>query len=59
MALYIVVDGIFVGRGVGESALASVNIAIPFTTFIIAVAMMITMGGAAVTSIRMGRGDQA
>lgn len=58
MALYIVVDGIFVGRGVGEGALASVNIAIPFTTFIIAVAMMITMGGAAITSIRMGRGDQ-
>lgn len=58
MALYIVVDGIFVGRGVGESALASVNIAIPFTTLIIAIAMMLTMGGAAITSIRMGRGDR-
>lgn len=56
-ALYIVVDGIFVGRGVGEEALAAVNIAVPFTTLMIAITMMITMGGAAITSIRMGRGD--
>lgn len=56
-ALYIVVDGIFVGRGVGEEALAAVNIAVPFTTLMIAITMMITMGGAAITSIRMGRGE--
>lgn len=53
-ALYIVVDGIFVGRGVGASALASINIAVPVTTFIIAITMMITMGGAAVMSIKFG-----
>lgn len=53
-ALYIVVDGIFVGKGVGASALASINIALPITTLMIAITMMITMGGAAVTSIKFG-----
>jgi len=53
-ALYIVVDGIFVGRGVGATALASINVAIPVTTLIMAITMMITMGGAAITSIKFG-----
>lgn len=30
--LYNVVDGIFVGRGVGSAALGAVNIAVPFIT---------------------------
>lgn len=53
-ALYIVVDGIFVGRGVGVSALGSINVALPVTTLMIAITMMITMGGAAVMSIKFG-----
>ncbi|QVK16771.1 MATE family efflux transporter [Mycoplasmatota bacterium] len=53
-ALYVVVDGIFVGRGVGASALASINVAVPFTTLLIAITMMITMGGAALMSIKFG-----
>lgn len=53
-ALYIVVDGIFVGRGVGENALASINMALPITTLMIAITMMITIGGATVMSIKFG-----
>lgn len=53
-ALYIVVDGIFVGRGVGARALAAINVAVPFTTLMIAITMMITMGGAAIMSIKYG-----
>ncbi|PAB60705.1 MATE family efflux transporter [Anaeromicrobium sediminis] len=53
-ALYIVVDGIFVGRGVGVSALGSINVALPVTTLMIAISMMITMGGAAIMSIKFG-----
>lgn len=56
-ALYIVVDGVFVGRGVGISALASVNVALPVTTLMIAVTMMITMGGAAIMSIKFGENN--
>ncbi|CAH2214402.1 MATE family efflux transporter [Tepidibacter aestuarii] len=53
-ALYIVVDGVFVGRGVGARALGSINVALPVTTLMIAISMMITMGGAAIMSIKFG-----
>lgn len=56
--LYNVVDGIFVGQGVGAAALGAVNIGVPFITFAIAIAAMFPMGGATVVAIRMGRGDQ-
>ena len=52
--LYNVVDGIFVGQGIGSAALDAVNIAVPFITTV--VAAMFPMGGAAIVAIRMGRG---
>lgn len=57
--LYNVVDGIFVGQGVGSAALGAVNISVPFITFVVAVAAMFPMGGATIVAIRMGRGDEA
>lgn len=54
---YSVVDGIFVGQGVGENALASVNLAVPFTEIMTALASMLTVGGATVMAIRKGRGE--
>lgn len=56
--LYNVVDGIFVGQGVGSAALGAVNIGVPFITFVVAIAAMFPMGGATVVAIRMGRGDK-
>ena len=56
--LYNVVDGIFVGQGVGSAALVAVNIAVPFITFVVAIAAMFPMGGATVVAIRMGREDK-
>ena len=56
--LYNVIDGIFVGQGVGSAALGAVNIGVPFITFAVAVAAMFPMGGATVAAIRMGRGDR-
>ena len=56
--LYVVVDGIFVGQGVGIDALGAVNIAMPFTIIITALAMLMSIGGVTVTAIRLGRGDQ-
>ena len=56
--LYNVVDGIFVGQGIGSSALGAVNIGVPFLTSVVALAAMFPMGGATVVAIRMGRGDK-
>ena len=49
--LYNVVDGIFVGQGIGSAALDAVNIAVPFITTAVAVAAKFPMGGAAIVAI--------
>lgn len=55
--LYNIVDGIFVGRGVGATALGAVIVAVPFITTMVALAAMFPMGGGTVVAIRMGRDD--
>lgn len=55
--LYVIVDGIFVSRFVGPEALASVNIVWPFINFVLAIAMMIAIGGGALVSINLGAND--
>jgi Na+-driven multidrug efflux pump len=50
-------DGFFVARGVGPTALASVNIAIPFINFIFSVSIFCASGASTVISIYLGRGD--
>ena len=56
--LYNIVDGIFVGQGVGHLALAAVNITVPFITTLVAVSTLFAMGGSTVIAIRLGRGDK-
>lgn len=56
--LYNIVDGIFVGQGVGHLALAAVNITVPFITALVAVSSLFAMGGSTVIAIRLGRGDK-
>ena len=42
--LYNVVDGIFVGQGVGSAALGAVNIGVPFITFVVATSANVSDG---------------
>lgn len=56
--LFTIVDGIFVGHGVGTHGLGAVNIAVPFTMICAALFMLTSIGGVTVTAIRLGRGDQ-
>lgn len=55
--LYFIVDGVFVGQGVGADALGMVNLATPFISLATSIAMMITMGGATIAAIALGRGE--
>ncbi|MCC8188699.1 MAG: MATE family efflux transporter [Bacteroides sp.] len=54
-ALFIITDGIFVGRGIGSDALAAVNIVAPVSLFLTGVGLMFGMGGAIVASIQLSR----
>ncbi|MBU3087249.1 MATE family efflux transporter [Clostridium gasigenes] len=53
-SLYTVIDGIFVGKGVGDSALAAVNIVLPFTVLLFGLASMFAIGGGALVSKNVG-----
>ena len=53
-SLYTVIDGIFVGQGVGASALAAVNIVLPFTVMLFGLASMFAIGGGAIVSKSFG-----
>ncbi len=55
--LLTIVDGIFVGNGVGTDALGAVNVAYPYVMIVGAIAALFTIGGVAVAAVRLGRGD--
>ena len=56
-AVFIIVDSIFIGRGVGPTGLAALALTLPFFTLFAAIAMMVGIGGAAKMSIQFGKGD--
>ena len=58
-SLYNLADRIFVGRGIGQEALAGVTVAFPFFILLYSVGLFFGLGAAAVTSLSLGRGDRA
>lgn len=57
-SMYTVVDGMFIAWGVGETALTSVNIALPFVNALSGFAVLISMGTATLVAFARGRGDK-
>lgn len=53
-SLYTIIDGIFVGKGVGDSALAAVTIVMPLTIMLFGIATMFAVGGGALVSKNFG-----
>ena len=56
--VYAIVDGFFVGRYIGDSGLAGINIAYPMTALLQAVGTGVGMGGSIHMSISLGRGER-
>lgn len=55
--LYRTVDQIFVGNFVGRTALGGISVLAPFNNVVIALSLFITVGGASLLSISMGKKD--
>ncbi|MBW9148582.1 MATE family efflux transporter [Clostridium sp. CM028] len=53
--LYNVVDRIFIGRGIGKLALSGVTVTFPIAIMIMAFAMLVGIGSAALISIKLGQ----
>ena len=54
---YTIVDAIFVSKGVGELALAGVNIALPFINVLSGTAILLSMGTSTLCAFALGQGD--
>jgi len=59
MALYNIVDTIFVGRGVGTLGIAGLSIVFPVQMIVLAIGQMFGIGSASVISRSLGEGDVA
>lgn len=55
-ALFVITDGIFVGRGVGSDALAAVNITAPLFMITAGIGLMFGVGASVVASIHLSQG---
>lgn len=57
-SVYIIVDGFFVMKGVGEKALAAVTLSVPFLEALIAVSMLLSVGAGIYISYYLGKGNK-
>lgn len=57
LGLNTIVDGLFVGTYIGADALASVNIAMPFSSFMIALSVVVGIGTQSVIGRKLGEGN--
>ena len=58
VATYTIVDGIFVSRYVGTTALSAMNIVFPLINILIGLGVMLGTGGSAIIGRRLGEGNE-
>lgn len=57
-SFYTMADGLFVAHGVGEKALAGVNLSAPYNSIIFAIGLLMAVGTSTVIAICLGQGDK-
>ena len=57
-AIFVITDGIFVGKGIGSDALAAVNITAPLFMIAAGIGLMFGVGGLVVASIHLSQGKR-
>lgn len=58
MSAYTIVDGIFVSRFVGTTALSAINIVFPLSSFLMGIGIMLGTGGSAIIGRQLGEGTE-
>ena len=54
-SLYSIVDGLMVSKGVNEYAMASVNLAVPFTNVLFSIGVIFAVGTSTIIAIYLGQ----
>ncbi|HBK32312.1 MAG TPA: MATE family efflux transporter [Porphyromonadaceae bacterium] len=57
-SLYHIIDSIFIGQGIGAMALSGMAVTFPLMNILMAFSTLIGVGGATLTSIRLGQKDE-
>ncbi len=58
VSLQIMVDGLFLNKGVGPLALAAVNLAMPLINLLLSISLMICIGGGVLAGISLGNREK-
>lgn len=58
VSMQMMIDGLFVGRYVGASGLASINLAQPYIQILMSITLMIVLGGAVISTVFLGKKDE-
>ncbi len=58
MSIYSVIEGIFIGKMLGEAAFAAVNLAMPFVMINFSLADLVGVGASVPISVSLGRGER-
>ena len=56
---FVVVDGFFIGRNMGDAGLAAINVAWPLVQVLLAVGLALGVGGSVCAATALGAGDEA
>lgn len=57
-SIYLIVDGIFIGNGLGREAMAAAAVAVPLIEILIALSLAVSSGAGAILSDHLGRGER-
>ena len=58
VGILIVIDTLFIGRGIGSLGLAALTTAVPMFTLYSSIGLLLGMGGATVGALELGRGKK-
>ena len=56
-SLYNIIDSVFIGHGVGAMAISGLAISFPLMNLLVAFCTLVGVGGATISSIRLGQKD--
>jgi putative MATE family efflux protein len=57
-ALYVIADGIFIGRGIGQNGLAAVNIIVPIFTILTGISILFGFGSSTLSAIKLSASNK-
>lgn len=58
LGFFVVVDGFFIGRNMGDAGLAAINVAWPLVQVLLAVGLALGLGGSVCAATALGAGDE-